>query len=311
VFELGVGVAGADVAAPRESCLDWRGLDPAHPASMENRRTAHLLVTPAAAIFVALFVAPFVYFFVISFWRAENYKLVPDFTANNYVRTFVEHSDTLAFTLALAFLIALLTTVLGFVYAYLIRFKAGRWGPLLLFIALVTLFGGYLMKIYAWKTILGNQGALNTALLSLGLIREPVTALFYTPGAVVVTLVHFLIPFAILPIYSSLRGVSEIELEAARDLGARPWAVMSHIVIPQCRPGLLAAFILCFLVSAGDYVTPILVGGTITMIGTLIVPQFGNFFNWPLGAAMSFSVLLLALILIAVVNAAMARWQPR
>jgi spermidine/putrescine transport system permease protein len=278
---------------------------------MESRRVAWWLIAPTAAIFTALFVAPFVYFFIISFWSARNYRLDPDFTLKNYVRTFDEHADTLAFTLALALVIALLTTALGFVYAYLIRFKVGRWGPVLLFIALVTLFGGYLMKIYAWKTILGNAGALNTALIALGIVDEPVTALFYTPGAVVVTLIHFLLPFAVLPIYSSLRGVSEIELEAARDLGAGPWTVMSGIVIPRCRPGITAAFILCFLVSAGDYVTPILVGGTMTMVGTLIVPQFGNFFNWPLGAAMSFTMLFLAVLVIAAMNLAMARWQPR
>ena len=278
---------------------------------MESRRAAYLLIAPSAAIFAALFVAPFVYFFVISFWTVANYRVVPDFTLNNYARAFGEHYGTLAFTLGLAFVIGVLTTALGFVYAYLIRFKAGRWGPLLLFIALVTLFGGYLMKIYAWKTILGNQGALNTALLTLGIVDQPVTALFYTPGAVVVTLVHFLLPFAILPIYSSLRGVSEIELEAARDLGARPWRVLAGLVVPRCRQGLIAAFVLCFLVSAGDYVTPILVGGTITMIGTLIVPQFGNFFNWPLGSAMSFTMLFLAVLIIAATNALLGQWRPR
>jgi spermidine/putrescine transport system permease protein len=81
--------------------------------------------------------------------------------------------------------------------------------------------------------------------------------------------------------------------------------------VPRCRQGLIAAFVLCFLVSAGDYVTPILVGGTITMIGTLIVPQFGNFFNWPLGSAMSFTMLFLAVVIIAATNALLGQWRPR
>src|SRR5262249_9884481 len=157
----------------------------------------------------------------------------------------------------------------------------------------------------------GHQGALNTALLTLGLVAEPITALFYTPGAVVVTLIHFLLPFAILPIYSSLRGVSEIEIEAARDLGAGGWRIVAGIVVPRCRPGLTAAFTLCFLVSAGDYVTPVLVGGTLAMFGTIIIPQFHNFFNWPLGSAMSFTMLILAVVIIAGANGLMARWQPR
>lgn len=278
---------------------------------MESRRTPYLLVAPLAAVFGALFVAPFAYFFVIAFWRVKQYKLVPDFTLDNYLETFEKHSEILATTLALALVIGLLTTAAGFVYAYLIRFKVGGWGPFLLFLALVTLFGGYLMKVYAWKTILGNEGALNTGLLALGVIDEPLTALFYTPGAVVITLVHFLLPLAILPIYSSLRGVSEIELEAARDLGAGPWRVVAGIVVPRARAGLTAAFVLSFLVAAGDYVTPTLVGGKMTMIGNMIVPQFGNFFNWPLGSAMSFTMLMAALAVVGAVVLLFRQWRPR
>jgi spermidine/putrescine transport system permease protein len=193
----------------------------------------------------------------------------------------------------------------------MIRFRAGRYGPFLLFIALVTLFGGYLMKIYAWKTILGNEGVLNSALISAGLIDEPFTALLYSPPAVVVTLVHFLVPFAILPIYGSLRGIGDSEVEAARDLGAPRWRVVSDIVVPRSRAGLMAAFVFCFLIAAGDYVTPLLVGGKITMLGNLIAIQFGQQFNWPLGAAMSFSVLAAALAVVALAYGALSAWRPR
>jgi spermidine/putrescine transport system permease protein len=124
-------------------------------------------------------------------------KLKPDFTIANYLQVFELHLPTLLFTLGLALVIAVVTTCLGFVYAYLIRFKAGRFGPVLLFVALITLFGGYLMKIYSWMTILGITGVLNTALKALGLISEPLPWLFYNVGAVVVTLVNFLLPLAI------------------------------------------------------------------------------------------------------------------
>ena len=258
-------------------------------------------------VFAALFVGPFGYFFVISFWSVRSYKLVPGFTLSNYAKTATTHWPTLVFTLELAFVIAALTTLVGFLYAYLIRFKAGRHANLFLFIALLTLFGGYLMKIYAWKTILGNEGALNTGLMALGLIDSPITQLFYTPAAVVVTLIHFLLPLAVLPIYSSLRGITDIELEAARDLGARPWRTLWDVVIPRSRPGLIGAFVLCFLVASGDYVTPVLVGGTMNMMGNIIAPQFGNFFNWPLGSAMSFATLLASVLVVAAVAAALNR----
>ena len=278
---------------------------------MESRRKNYLLVAPSAGLYAVLFIAPFIYFVVISFWRIKSYQLTPALTPSNYVETFDRYAGIFFFTIEMAFLIAVLTTAIGFVYAYIARFKAGRWGTALLLIALVTLFGGYLMKIYAWKTILGNEGVLNSALLTLGIVAQPLTALLYSPGAVVVTLVHFLLPFAILPIYASLRGVDDVSIEAARDLGARPWRILAGIIIPQCRAGLIAAFTFCFLLPVGDYVTPLLVGGKVVMIGNMVATQFGKSFNWPLGAAMAVSILVSALVIVAVMNWVLARWRPR
>ena len=278
---------------------------------MERLRTNYLLIAPSAAIFVALFIAPFGYFFFLSFWQVKLFKLSADLTTKNYVEAYDRAGGILALTIELAAIVALLTTVLGFIYAYIIRFKAGRWGPALLLISLVTLFGGYLMKIYAWKTILGNEGVINSALMTLGITTEPVTAIFYSPGAVVVTLVHVLLPFAILPIYASLRGIDDIELEAARDLGAKPWNTLGGIVIPQCKAGIIAAFTFCFLLPAGDYITPLLVGGKIQLIGNMVRDQFGKSFNWPLGSAMAVAILASALVVVVLANALMSFWRPR
>ncbi len=264
----------------------------------ENGR-AYWLLAPAGLLYAALFVIPFVYFFAISFFVVRYYQLQPAFTFANYAKTLTTNAGTIAFTVGMALAVTAATVSLGFVYAFIVRFKAGRWADLLLLIAVLTLFGGYLMKIYAWKTILGNQGVLNTGLLGAGLVEAPITALFYTPFAVVVTLVHFLLPFAILPIYSSLRGITDVEIEAARDLGASPFATLRDVVVPRAASGILGAFALCFLVASGDYVTPTLVGGTMTMMGNLIAPQFGSFFNWPLGAAMSFTTLGVAVTIVA------------
>ena len=278
---------------------------------MESRRASYALIAPSAAIFGVLFIAPFVYFCILSLWQVKSYKLTPELTTGNYVETFERYSEILVFTVEMAFIVAILTTVLGFLYAWIIRFKAGRWATALLLIALVTLFGGYLMKIYAWKTILGNEGVINSALLTLGIVDEPLTALLYSPGAVVVTLIHFLLPFAVLPIYASLRGIDDVELEAARDLGARPRHVLAQIVVPQCRIGVVAAFTFCFLLAAGDYVTPLLVGGKVVMIGNMVATQFGKFFNWPLGSAMAVTILLCSLAVVTVAQRLMAAWRPR
>ena len=274
---------------------------------MERRKLPYLLLTPSAAIFAGLFVLPFVYFFVVSFWSVQLYKVTPDLTFGNYRKALIDYTDVGLFTVWVSVVTATLTTILGFIYSYIARFKAGTWQATLLFIALITLFGGYLMKIYAWKTILGNEGLLNTALISLGIIDAPIHALLYSPSAVVITLVHFILPFAVLPIYGSMRGIRDIEIEAARDLGAKPHEVMTGIIVPRCRAGLITAFTFCFLMAAGDYVTPLLVGGKITMIGNLIAPQFGTYFNWPLGSAMSFLVLGLALVIVLSTNLLFSR----
>lgn len=246
-----------------------------------------LLVAPAAVLFLGLFVAPFLWFLLLSVLSMRSYRLAYEPTWANYAQTIGANGGTLLLTLGLAFVVASLAVLLGLLYAYHMRFRAPRWAGLMLSLAVLTLFGGYLMKIYAWKTILGTEGVLNGALLWLGLADRPLTALFYNPGAVVVTLVNFLLPLAILPIYSSLRGIGDIEVEAARDLGASPGATLRDVILPRAAPGLAGAFALCFLSAVGDYVTPALVGGTTTTMGSLIAPQFGSFFNWPLGAAMS------------------------
>lgn len=266
-----------------------------------------ILILPAGLIYVGLFVAAAAYFFLISFWSIKTYRIVPAFTFANYAKTFSTYLSSAATTLLIAFVIATAATLIGFFYAWLVRFRAGALAPAMLFAALITLFGGYLMKIYAWKTMLGEGGAINSALMWLGVIRSPIQALLYSPTAVVITLTHFLLPFAILPIVSSLRGIADAEIDAARDLGATPFEVLRDIVVPRARPGILAGFALCFLIAVGDYLTPLLVGGTMAMVGQLIAPQFGTFFNWPLGAAMSFSILGLALIVLAVVSLGLSR----
>jgi len=257
---------------------------------------------PAAAVYATLFVAPLLFFLVISFWIVRARMMRPSFTFQNYAETFTDYGDVLVFTLAIAALIAVVTTVLAFLFAYAIRFKLGRFSNVFLFLTLVTLFGGYLVKIYAWKSILGTDGVLNQALLALGVISEPVSVLLYSVNGVVITLAYFLLPFAVLPIYGGLRGIKEVTMEAARDLGAGPWHVMKDVVLPQCKGGLLTAFTLCFLISAGDYVTPKFVGGGAALIGTFIENQFTIAFNWPLGAAMAFVAMLATLLAVLVVK---------
>ncbi len=260
---------------------------------------------PASLVYLGLFVAPLLFFLVISFWTVRARMMRPAFTFDNYVEAFRDYGDVLAFTLWISALVAISTTLLAFLFAYAIRFKLGRYANVFLFLALVTLFGGYLVKIYAWKGILGTEGVLNKLLLGLNLIDEPVGFLLYSANGVVITLTYFLLPFAILPVYGALRGIKDVTLEAARDLGASPWEVMRDVVLPQCKDGLLTAFTLSFLISAGDYVTPKFVGGGAALVGTFIESQFTSAFNWPLGAALAFVTMLSTLLVVLLAKLAL------
>lgn len=212
---------------------------------MSERRQAYILVAPVATIFAGIFVVPFCYFFVISFWSTKAYKLVPTFTFANYIKTIVSYGDTLLFTMQLAFVVAALTTVLGFFYAYLIRFKAGAWTNAFLLVAMLTLFGGYLMKIYAWKTILGNQGALNS-----GLMTKWWEAMLANP-AFTSALTNSLIIGLVVSVISAILGTM-----AAMGLSQFPPAVANSVMLVLSTPLMLPPLVLgvallSFYVAAG------------------------------------------------------------
>ena len=265
-------------------------------------RYFNFFLAPAAAVLAFVFAIPIVLLFIVSFWSVKNFKLQPDVSLAAWQRFFTVYGDLTLYTLLVGLLVGLLCTGLGFVFAYAARFKAGRFGDLLLVATLITLFGGYLVKIYAWKSILGADGLLNQALMALGLTDQPLAFLIYSRGAVVIALVHFLLPFAILPIYASLRNVSEVTIEAARDLGASALQVLTKVIIPQALSGLFSAFAFCFLLAAGDYVTPMLLGGTSgSMLGQFVLLEFSTNFNWPAGSALSFGLLFACLVLIALI----------
>jgi spermidine/putrescine transport system permease protein len=258
-------------------------------------------LAPAVTLATALFLAPMLLLFAVSFWSVKSFKLTPGFGFAAWAR-FIENYGGLAlYSIAIGLAVAAICTGLGLAFAYAVRFRAGHFADALIFATLVTLFGGYLVKIYAWKSILGADGLFNQALIGLGIIDEPTPLLLYNRGAVIVALVHFLLPMAILPIYGALRNIPIDLVEAARDLGASGGQAFRGIVVPQIRTGLFAAFAFCFLLAAGDYVTPLLIGGAGgSMLGQFIALEFSTRFNWPAGAAMSFGLLAACIAVLGV-----------
>jgi spermidine/putrescine transport system permease protein len=171
----------------------------------------------------------------------------------------------------------------------------------MLWIILITVpfWTSYLLRVFAWKVILGYNGVINSGLISLGLIDEPLGFILYNPSSVVITLTHAWLAFAILPIFVSLEKIDRSLLEAATDLGDGPVARFLRITLPLSLPGVIAASLLIFIPTVGDYVTPNLVGGTSgIMIGNVIQTLFGKANNWPLGAAVSLIMMLVVTLLV-------------
>jgi spermidine/putrescine transport system permease protein len=196
-------------------------------------------------------------------------------------------------------LTAIIVVPIAYILSYIMQFVFPSKAKLLLNIILISMFSGYLVRIYAWRTILGKEGLLNTALIHLGMITKPIRFLIFSNWSIAITLVGLLIPLALLPIWSSMSNVSKDHLEVAGDLGSRGFQMHRTILIPMVLPGIATAFAISFILAAGDFVVPTMLGGTNgVMAGNLIADQFkGLAPNWPLGASLAICVLA---ILIAI-----------
>ncbi|MBI2781707.1 MAG: ABC transporter permease [Chloroflexi bacterium] len=200
-----------------------------------------------------------------------------------------------------AFGVAVIAVLTAYPVAYFLAFRAGKRASLYLILLLVPFWTSYLLRVMAWKLMLGEQGVVNEVLMGAGLIDEPLDALLYNRGAVVVTLVYVWIPFAALPILAGLGRIDVRLHEAAADLYGSPVQVFRRVTLPLSLPGVVAAFLMVFIPTVGEYVTPLLVGGTGgTMYGNLIQDFFTRAANWPLGSALSIIMLTVTLGLVIV-----------
>ena len=201
----------------------------------------------------------------------------------------------------MAFVVAIVATALAYPIAYFLAFRAGRRAALYLILLLVPFWTSYLLRVMAWKLMLGNAGVINSALVGTGILEEPLTALLYSRTTVIVTLVYVWIPFATLPILAVLGRIDVRLHDAAADLYASPFQQFRRVTLPLSLPGLAAAFLMVFIPTIGEYVTPLLVGGNAgIMFGNIIQDYFTKSANWPLGSALSVIMLAVTLVLVAV-----------
>jgi spermidine/putrescine transport system permease protein len=216
----------------------------------------------------------------------------------------------LGLSVLVAMLVAALATIAAYPIAYFLTFRAGPRAPLYLTLLLLPFAVSYLLRVMAWKLMLGPEGGINSLLGWAGIIDEPIALLLYSRPAVIITLVYVWIPFATLPIYAAMQRIQRGQLEAAADLGAGPWARFAHVTIPLSLPGAVAAFFMVFIPTVGEYVTPSLVGGTDgIMYGNIIQGFFTRSANWALGSAMAMLMLAVTAILVTIALALLGRRQ--
>lgn len=198
----------------------------------------------------------------------------------------------------IAFMIAAFSVLLAYPLAYYLVFQAGSRRVLLLTLTIIPTWTSYLLRIFAWKLILGSTGMLNSLLLSLGLVERAAPILLYSRTAVIVTLIYVWVPFVALPIFAALERIDRSLLEAASDLGCKSWEAFLRVTLPLSLPGVIAGFFFAMIPTLGEFVTPLLVGGGQgAMYGNLIQDQFMRALNWPMGSVMSLAMLAVVLLL--------------
>lgn len=261
-------------------------------------------IVPPLVWLGATVVAPLLVLLAYSTFQVRAGTIVADPTGRNYVTVLTDplYLQLIGRSLLLAAVVAVLAAVIAFPLAALIASARPSRRLLLVTLVLVPLWVGFLVRILAWQGLLGRGGAINSALLAVGLIGEPLDALLYSPFAVLVTLVYVNVPFVFVPVYVALERVPPGLRLAARDLGAGDVATFRFIVFPLVLPGLAVGMTFAFIEALGDYVTPTLVGGPAGVtIGRVIVNQFGVAFNWPLGSAMAVVLLIATIAILAIV----------
>jgi spermidine/putrescine transport system permease protein len=270
------------------------------------------LVSIPPLFWVAMFLLlPYALMFAHSLWAVREGVIVHHWNLNNYKTLFTNplYAEVLFRTMRIATSVTVCSILLGYPLAYYLSFRAGARKELLYQLVIVPLWVSYLVRGYAWKTILGSDGVLNSFLQYLHLTHEPVGFFLYSPFAVVLMLTHIYTPFVFLPIYAALEHIPRPLIEASQDLGAGSVQTFFRIIFPLSISGLLAGATFAFLLTLGDFLAPLLVGGPSgTMIANVVQSLFGAAFDWPLGAAVSVFILAITICLLFFSQFLEKRW---
>jgi spermidine/putrescine transport system permease protein len=277
---------------------------PSSSAPWSRRVGPALQLAPVTVFYAVFFLVPLGILVAYSFATFSDYQTTWHLTLANY-REVVESDvfrNLFLRTIRYAAIVSGIVILLAYPFAYALTFVFPRRAQVLYFLVLVSLFGGFLVRVYSWRTMLGDQGLINQALMSIGLIHEPVKAFLNSGYAIVIVLVNFLLPLGVLPIYNAMQNVPSGLIEASRDLGGGRLTTLRRVLLPLTMRGVAAAFAFTFIATAAEWVTPQLVGGTHDQfVGNAIQYQFGTAINWPLGAALALTLIVAVVVIVGIV----------
>jgi spermidine/putrescine transport system permease protein len=263
------------------------------------------LLAPPVVWMLIFYLIPLVILLVYAFWSVDYLTVVREFTLDNF-HTVVSnrlYPRVIFRTIAIAAIVTLVDIVLAFPIAYFLARKVTKHRELLLMLVIFPLWSSYLVRAFAWRTILGTNGILNTFLQWAHITDQPLTFLLFSKEAMVLTFSQVWLPFMILPVYTVLDQVPKSLLEAAADLGSNGWQTFRKVVLPLALPGVVAGSLSVFSLTMGDYITPTLIGGPgDQLIGKIIADNFGTANNWPLGAALVFPLLIVIFSVLLIAN---------
>lgn len=281
---------------------------------MERTPSLAVLVLPATLLVCAVMVAPMLLLFRYSLnLYSPTELMIEAISPANYLRALTDsyYHEIMLTTLRVAMLCTLVSLICAFPPAYVLARMQGGWKSWLTILTLFPLLVGNVVRAAGWMALLGNTGLVNTALRSAGVTDEPVR-LLYTEGAVVAGIVAVVLPYMILTLASVIESIPRNVEEAAANLGARPWRVFRHVVLPLALPGVAAGCALVFILCMNAYATPVLLGGPqFKMMAPAVYDQFVRSTNWPFGAALAFILLAVTLTLTLVGSATLQRRYRR
>lgn len=266
------------------------------------------ILVPVVVWLLVFLILPYLNLFLYSFWTNGAFTVEKTFTLENYLRFFTGDASgngqytILLDTLRTSLIVTIITVLISFPLAYFIQFvvKKARNRKILYMMAIIPLWVSYIMRAYAWKIILGTNGVLNSFLMWLGIIDEPLSAFLYSNISVIIAMVHIYTPYVMMPIYTSLEQIPQNLIEASHDLGCGGFRTLWKVIIPLALPGVITGATYSFALSMGDFLAPSLLGGatTSTKIANIVQMQFGTSNNWPYGAAIGIIILLFVLLLL-------------